>query len=188
MLRVRYMKLARGQARSVIPPTIPMCRKGPVACGGKGRVSAGTSLGPVPKIHTLQCQGSATAASTAGIAALPESEGQAPGETEQTARSGPATAHHPECSCSRQDCKSRRSTLPGHAEEVKGRKLITMAQSHAGGSHHHSSAHLHRPGSGYREGISGIEVTHLQGDTCTSPLLRPLYSQPCESCSYHQGS
>lgn len=31
------MKLARGQARSVIPPTVPMCRKGPVAWGGKNK-------------------------------------------------------------------------------------------------------------------------------------------------------
>lgn len=42
MWRVRYTKLARGQASSVIPPTIPMCRKGPVACGGK----AGCQLAP----------------------------------------------------------------------------------------------------------------------------------------------
>lgn len=112
------MKLASGQARSVIPPTIPMCRKGPVAWGGKGRVSAGTSPAPVPKIHMLQCQGSAIAASTAGRATVPGREGQAPRGTEQTPCSGPATTHHPDCSCSRQDCKSRRSTLPGQAAEV----------------------------------------------------------------------
>ena len=156
-----------------------------------GEANAGCQLAPaqpIPKIHMLQCQGSATAASTTGRATVPGREGQAPGGTEQTPRSGPATVHHPDCSCSRQDCKSRRRTLPGQAAEIKGRELTSMARSHAGGSSHHPSAHPHRPGTGYSGGVSGIEVTHLQGDTCTSPLLRPLYSQPCEGCSHHQGS
>lgn len=85
-------------------------------------------------------------------------------------------------------CKSRRRTLPGQAAEVKGRELTMMAHSHAGGSSHHPSAYPHRPGTGYSGGVSGIEVTHLQRDVCTFPLFRPLYSQPCEGCSHHQGS
>lgn len=185
------MKLARGQARSVIPPTAPMCRKGPVAWGGKGRALASISPASLPK---------STCSSAGDLllqpALLEGREGQ--GEKGREGQAGswgdqtyslpcPLIAHHSDCSCSREDCKSR-STLPGQAAEAKDRELTSMAHSHAGVSSHHPSAHSHRPGSGHSGGVSGMEVTHLQGDTCTSPLLCPLYSQPCEGCSHHQGN
>lgn len=108
--------------------------------------------------------------------------------TEQTPCSGPATFHQSGGSCSRQDCKSRRSTLPGQAAEVKGRELTPSAYTRAGGFSQHPAAQPHRPSIGRSGGVPGIEVTHLQGDTSAFPLLRPLYSQPCEGCSHHQGS
>lgn len=88
-----------------------------------------------------------------------------------------------DCSYSRQDCKSRRSTLTGQAAEVKGRELTLMAYSHDGAPV--TTLQFIPTGqvlgtAGESQGVSGIEVTHLQGDTCTSPLLRPLYSQPYE--------
>lgn len=110
------------------------------------------------------------------------------GREGQTPCSAPATIYQSGGSCSRLDCRDRRSTLPGQAAEVKGRELTPSAHSHAGGFSQHPSAQPHRPGTGDSGGVPGIEVTHLQGDTSTFPLLRPLYSQPCEGCSHHQGS
>lgn len=176
------MKLARGQARRVIPPTAPMCRKGPVAWGGKKtRVSAST--GSCPQNTHAPMPGICTCSQYCW-----EMHSTREGGTEQTPCSAPATVHQADGSCSRQDCRGRRSTLPGQAPEVKGRELTSSAHSRAEGFNQHLSAQPHRPGTGYSRGVPAMELTHLQGDSCTLPLLCPLYPQPCEGCSHHQGS
>lgn len=183
------MKLARGQARSVIPPTAPMCRKGPVAWGGKkNNPGCQPTLVSVSKIHMLQCQGSAPAASTAGRSTVPGREGQVPGGQNRL----PALVQPPFISLV--------AAAPGRTAGAGGAHCLVKQQKSRSGNKHavahsraedfsqHFSAQPHRPGTGYSGGVPAMDVTHLQGDTCTLPLLRPLYSQPCEGCSHHQSS
>lgn len=177
------MKLARGQARRVIPPTAPMCRKGPVAWRGKKTQGVSQHQSPCPQNTHAPMPGICTCSQYCWKIYRAREGG-----TEQTPCSAPATIHQSGGSCSRQDCRGRRSTLPGQAAEVKGRELTSSAHSHAESFSQHLSAQPHGPGTGDSGGVPATEVTHLQGDTCALPLLCPLYSQPCEGCSHHQGS
>lgn len=54
-------------------------QEGTCCLGRQKQTGCQTAQVPVPKIHMLQCQGPATAASTAGRSSVPGREGQAPG-------------------------------------------------------------------------------------------------------------
>lgn len=181
------MKLARGQARSVIPPTVPMCRKGPVAWGGKNKrgVSQHQSMSPkytrsnardLPLQPVLledpQCQGGRDRLLGDRTDSLLWSS-HLSSIWWQMLQAG---------------LQEQKEHLAWPGSRSQGQGINPNAHSHSGGFSQHPAAQPHRPSIGRSGGVPGIEVTHLQGDTSAFPLLRPLYSQPCEGCSHHQGS
>lgn len=81
------------------------------------------------------------------------------------------------------------AAAPGRTAQSKlGQGLAHTAHSHARKPRHHPASRPHKPPQQDSRAVPGDKPTHLQGDACTSPLLCPLYSQPCEGCSHHEGS
>lgn len=170
------------------PPQLQCAGRDLLPGEAKKKTGCQPTLVPVSKIHMLQCQGSAPAASTAGRSTVPGREGQVPGGQNRL----PALVQPPFISLV--------AAAPGRTAGAGGAHCLVKQQKSRSGNKHavahshaedfsqHFSAQPHRPGTGYSGGVPAMDVTHLQGDTCTLPLLRPLYSQPCEGCSHHQSS
>lgn len=138
-------------------------------CAGRDPLPGKTKAG----CQTSQSQPPSTKPDSRDLSLQPAplEQPQCQGEKDKVSFQSP----HPDCSCSRQDCTEQAGTgLSPH--------------SHARKPRHHPASRPHKPPQQDSRAVPGDKPTHLQGDACTSPLLCPLYSQPCEGCSHHEGS